>query len=59
MNFFGTLLDLKSENLKLEKGIKSLILTVKKIQPQMTFCDFLDFQTVKNRNLYLDSKLTD
>ena len=56
MNFFMVLLDLKSEKVKLEKGIKkTLMLDVKHLQPQMTFCDFLDFQTVKNRNLFLDS----
>ena len=59
MNFFGALLDLKEENLKLEKGRQNPYACFKKIQPYMTSCDFLDFRTVKNKNLFLDSKLTD
>ena len=34
------------------------MLAFKNLQPQMKFCDFLDFRTVKNGNLFLDSKLT-
>ena len=58
MKLFGTLLDLKSENLKLENGRKNPDVCCQNFQPQMMFVDFLDFRTVKNRNLFLDSKLT-
>ena len=57
MKKFGVLLYLKSENVKLEKGRKNPDACCQKLQPQMTFCDVLEFRTVKNRNLFLDSKL--